>query len=216
MTSISEAYQQHRIMPSLQLHQLRVAAVAWQLVAAFTDQSFSKDNTILACLVHDMGNICKFDLAAFPSFVEPEGLTYWQTVQQEFKDQYGSDEHQATLRIVAELGIDKRVAPILSQTGFLNIMTLVQTGSWEAKVVQYSDLRVTPQGVVTLEQRLLDLQNRYQAKYPGLAQEQKRQQFAAAARNLETELIQKTGLDLSKITDQSGAVIIETLKKFVV
>ena len=77
-----EVYSEYKIMPTLQLHQLRVAAVA-RLVCDHLTHPINTRDVILACLFHDMGNIIKSNLNHFPEFCEPEGTAYWEKVKAE-------------------------------------------------------------------------------------------------------------------------------------
>ena len=56
--NIQEIYTKYKIMPSLQLHQYRVAGVAMYLCER-VKMKIDTDNIIAACLLHDMGNIIK-------------------------------------------------------------------------------------------------------------------------------------------------------------
>ena len=49
-------------MPSLQLHMYRVTAVASRIVDNWKGQNLDKKEIIIACLLHDIGNIIKFKL----------------------------------------------------------------------------------------------------------------------------------------------------------
>ncbi len=60
MKNASEIYAEYRLMPNLKQHQFRVAAVA-EIICKNLSEVVDKDNIILACLYHDMGNIIKFD-----------------------------------------------------------------------------------------------------------------------------------------------------------
>jgi 5'-deoxynucleotidase YfbR-like HD superfamily hydrolase len=86
-------------MQNLQDHQLRVAAVASIICDSF-DFLINKEKIIKVCLLHDMGNIIKFQLDYFPELNKPEGLEYWQNVQKEFIAKYGPNEHNATMKIM--------------------------------------------------------------------------------------------------------------------
>ncbi len=108
MRQVRDLYRDYKIMPSLAAHQFRVAGVAWAIMDA-TDESalpspLRRNEVISACLLHDMGNILKFDLSYFPEFLEPEGLSYWKVVKADFRAKYGMDEHAATLQIAKEIG----------------------------------------------------------------------------------------------------------------
>ena len=87
MRTITDIYTEYRIPPALQLHQFRVTGVALQIIGSI-DVAVDADSIIVACLLHDMGNIIKFNLDYFPEFLEPEGLEYWQYVQNEFIEKY--------------------------------------------------------------------------------------------------------------------------------
>jgi len=78
--NIIQVYAKYQIMPELARHQLRVAGVAQTIVQACQER-LDEDSIVTACLLHDMGNILKFDLTRFPEFLQPEGLDYWQQVQ---------------------------------------------------------------------------------------------------------------------------------------
>ena len=53
---ISEIYAEYKIMPNLQMHMYRVAAVASLIYDNF-NEPLNKEEIITACLLHDMGNI---------------------------------------------------------------------------------------------------------------------------------------------------------------
>ncbi len=60
MKNIIQIYSQYKIMPTLQQHQLRVAGVAKQICDSISEP-IDKEVVVDVCLVHDMGNIIKFD-----------------------------------------------------------------------------------------------------------------------------------------------------------
>src|SRR3989344_1397907 len=114
---IIEIYKKYKIPPNLQEHQLRVAAVALTICDNFNSE-IDKDSVIKAALLHDMGNIIKFDLSKFPEFLEPEGIEYWKRVKEEFRKKYGEDEHNATYEIAKEIGVNKFAFEIIQGYGF--------------------------------------------------------------------------------------------------
>lgn len=102
MKTIAQIYSDFRIMPNLQLHQLRVAAVAKTVCNRFTFECDTA-HVVVACLIHDMGNIIKSKLDRFPAWTEAADLKYWEQVKRNFIAQYGEDERAATLAIAREL-----------------------------------------------------------------------------------------------------------------
>ena len=67
--TILEIYEKYKIMPQLQEHQLRVASVA-KTICDHLLVPVHTDHVVSVCLLHDMGNILKFDLQKFPQFGE--------------------------------------------------------------------------------------------------------------------------------------------------
>lgn len=157
--SILDIYTDYKVMPQLQEHQLRVAAVAQQLCTPAL--RVNTDHVMTACLVHDMANIIKFDLKVFPEFLQPQGLGYWQGVRQAYIDTYGPDEHRASLKIAADLGLAGPVVDLIRMIGFPYISEVTQSGDLERKICCYADQRVAPYGVATIQQRLDEGRKRY-------------------------------------------------------
>ncbi len=181
-------------MPSLQTHMIRVAAVAELILSGKADSSskIHKEDLIAALLLHDLGNIVKFDL-------ERE-LAVWKKIQQETIAQYGSDDHEATEKMGQELGINDRVALLLSGMGFGNVHQAIDANDMELKICLYADQRVSPDGVVSIRERFSDLRKRYRGtplekRYDALQEEK--------ALVLEQEIFKGSSLHPSEINDQS-------------
>lgn len=213
--NILQIYQRYTIMPGLQLHQLRVAAVALT-VAMAVDDELSQDSIIAACLLHDMGNIIKFDLQAmaFPQFLEPEGQTYWLKVQQEYMSKYGSDEHLATMQIAREIGVSEYVLELIDAIGFGNLTPNYELKDLTKMICEYADNRVAPLGIVSLEVRLQDFENRYAHKFPSRAETLRREKAQDLARKSEQYIFSQLSIKPSAITDQALDGTITELKNF--
>jgi len=172
--TIHEVYQRYQIMPSLWDHMFRVAGVAnyigTKLLAVplletaqpFTVQDL--DDVIAAALLHDLGNIAKFDLDYFPEFLAPQGLKYWQKVQEQSWAKYGKNAHTTTLLMLDELDVSPRVKELVDAVSFNKAKKTLDSPDYARKLVAYSDMRVDPHGVVSLEDRFKDGEKRYQSK----------------------------------------------------
>lgn len=160
MRTIGDIYKQYHTMPNLQLHQIRVAAVAMQICDGF-DLPLDRERLALACLLHDMGNIVKFKLRDFPQFLDGEDVEYWEKIQMEYIEKYGTDDFDANIAIVSDIGVDKKVFDIVDAVGFHNWCSVNTDGSWEHKIASYADSRVSPFGVLSLNDRLMDANKRY-------------------------------------------------------
>jgi len=160
MPTISEIYSRYPIPQGLRQHQLRVTAVASVICDGF-NLSLDRDDVIRACLVHDMGNLIKFDLDQLPELLEPEGANYWRERKAELIAKYGPDEHAATVAIVRELGVSKKIISYIDLIGFKNTIKAVESTDFEGKICHYADHRSTPHGVESLAERLADGDRRY-------------------------------------------------------
>lgn len=208
MRTPREIYAQYKIMPNLQAHQLRVAAVA-TLICGHLKEPINERDVVLECLFHDMGNIVKFDLSYFPEFVQPEGQAYWEAVKADFLQKYGREQHAANAAIAHELGLPPGVIEMMRASGFSHIRGVAKTGPLDLKVCQYADLRVSPRGVVSLEERLRDFGLRY-AQKGGAANEGMRH----ASRELERQIFAGATIRPEDITDASVAPLIEELWEY--
>lgn len=218
---ITEIYSQYKIMPNLQLHQLRVAAVATQIAMAAGEEINATDLESIkaATLLHDMGNIIKFKLGLFPESLEPEGLEYWEGVKQEFIEKYGGDEHVATQEIAAEIGISERAMQLLNSIGFSKAPENINSNDLAVLIVCYADHRVSPDGVTSLDERMEGGQARFKIN-KNLSDEDREKYLAdfnrmsEAMRGIEDKIFARVQLEPSQVTNASTASIIEELKSF--
>ncbi len=159
---ISEIYHNYKIPPQLQLHQLQVAGVAKIILENLDEKlEIDSDTVITACLIHDMGNIIKFDLSLYPEHLEPEGLDFWLDVQKEFIKKYGEDEHRATFKIAQEIGVPEQVLHIIANLGFSNALNIIASDNLELKIATYADQRVNFGEIVDMRQRHIKSRERY-------------------------------------------------------
>lgn len=212
MRTPREIYAEYKIMPNLQLHQLRVAAVG-KRIAESAPYALDEKSIILAGLFHDMGNIIKSDFSVFPEFCEPEGVAHWESVKAEFIQKYGPKTHRANIMIAQELKLPQRVIDIIDAVGFSNIKNVSDTDSWEKKVVEYADCRVGPKGVLSLEERHEEAHIRYMTRMPENEKytEYEYEQLITSAAEIETQLFVMSTITSAEITDEVITSIIEQL-----
>lgn len=213
--TIQEIYTKYKIMPSLQLHMLRVAGVASVICEHFGGE-VERENVVRTCLLHDMGNIIKFNLNFRPGDLEPEGFEYWNGVKDEFMRKYGNDETMATHKIVEELGVGSRVLEILGFTGFAMAEKCLSTDDFTAKIVEYSDERVAPNGVVAMLDRLYEGRSRFLANKNYQSSPEVFDKLVATLKLLEKEIFEKCDIGPNEITNEVVNAYIENLRKFVV
>lgn len=208
MRTARAIYGEYKTMPGLQLHQLRVAAVG-KFICGHLNKPVRTEDVVIACLFHDMGNILKFNLSAFPEFTAPEGIEYWESVKEEYREKYGTEQHSATEKIARELGLSQAILVILGATGFSRIAEVAASGSMETKIVQYADMRVGPFGILPFKERLDDLSRRYAAKKDRLYEEAER-----GCEDIEQQIFAVADITPEDITDAVAAPLIEELWEY--
>lgn len=200
-------------MPSLQLHMFRVAGVA-SVICDTIKLTVDRHSIVSACLLHDMGNIIKFKLDLFPKFLKPEGMSYWQQVQNEYFEKYGHDEHHATIEIAKEIGVSEKIMELLNSVGFSQADKNFESDNFDKKIAAYSDMRVEPHGVVSLEARLDDGHKRFKIHRPGFDNEEMFAEMAEFLRKIEKQIFEKTSIKPEEITDEKVNTYIEGLKNY--
>lgn len=213
---ILEIYKQYKIMPQLQEHQLKVAGAA-KIILDRLSIVLDQRPVIVACLLHDMGNIIKFDLSLtdklFPGRFVKQELDFWQKVKDEYIAKYGSDEHRAALKIAREAGASERVIELIDCIGFQNGRTNAQTEDFGKKLCAYSDMRVGPGGVVSLQQRFADLRVRYENKHRLMGGDEKlRLEFEQGLREIEKQIFTQCKIKPEDITEEKVGEEFENLK----
>ncbi len=199
-------------MPSLQLHQLRVASVA-KIICENFKQSVDSNNVVLACLFHDMGNIIKSDLSRFPDFLEPKGLEYWQSVKDEFSKKYGTEEHIATIKIAQEINLPAKAFEYLQRIGFSQVSLNENDPNPGFKICSYSDMRVGPYGILGMEERIAEGRKRYEARKHAISEDTFIPR-AQSLRNIEKSIFAEATIKREEINDQKIKEIIESLRVF--
>jgi hypothetical protein len=214
MRTVQQIYDEHRIMRNLQLHQLRVGAVA-RLITAHFKVELDSLSVVTAALFHDMGNIVKFDLGVFPESLEPEGRHYWEEVKREFIAKYGAESHAANLAIARELGLSETVCMLIDSVSFSKLPETLEKGSAEQQIVEYCDTRVGPYGILSIRERFLDGAERYAYRYPDREAALKRyEEFTKIDEEIERRIFSRCDISPSDITDLAIAPIVEELKHF--
>ncbi|MSU73641.1 HD domain-containing protein [Candidatus Kaiserbacteria bacterium] len=227
MRNPREIYAAYTIMPSLQMHQLRVAAVGKLICEDFSSKGGSASggkkpvnerDIILACLFHDMGNILKFDLTKFPEFTAPEGVEYWESVKAECGEKYGTNQHVATEKIAREIGLSESVIAYMKAVDFTKLDETLKEGIMETLICEYADMRVAPHGIVGMEQRLRDGRERYLVH--GTAKEwmadsaERFETLVEAARGIEKIVLGDASIVPEDINDAAAAPLIEELWEY--
>lgn len=209
---IQKIYDKYKIMPQLQLHMLRVTGVATLIVENFR-QDIDKNVIITVCLLHDIGNIVKFNLKKFPENLKPYGYEYWKNVQNEFIDKYGKSDYEATYGILKELNIPKKLFGHINTMEFRKAPeNAKRKDSFEIKITQYSDMRVAPYGVANMEERLNEVQRRFMRNH-GIS-DREFNKYRDGVQTIENQIFNNTNISPEDITDGKVARLIPELRNY--
>lgn len=201
-------------MPQLQMHQLRVASVA-SIICDSISIDIDKSLVIKTCLVHDMGNVIKFNLDQTKSVfgLSDEEVSDVKVIKEEFIEKYGEDEHEATIKIIEELGLSEKVKYLAGENRFSYMCKHNKEGDLTQKLIHYADGRVGPHGVLSYDERMDDANKRYK-DHKLSVEEQERDRLVNCGRDIEKYIFSHSNIKPEDINDESVAPIIENLKNF--
>ena len=214
ISSIGSIYKRFFIPTVLELHMMRVAAVGTLICNNWTGSEIRKNNIIAVLLIHDLGNIVKFDLDSRDKrklFLEEKDLDYWRKIKAEVMTKYGSEEHEATSNMARELGIDKDMQELLDGMSRYegDRKGMSNEEYTEVCICAYADLRVAPFGVVSASERVQDLIYRY----TGRSNEAVFKELLETSPKLENYIFKHVSITPGKITEESTAPIVAKFRK---
>lgn len=212
--NIANVYEKYKIPPVLQQHMYRVAAVA-SLICDNWIGEIDKDTVIQTALIHDMGNIVKFNMSFMPEAFEPEGVAYWTGVKEEVIGKYGSEEHEVTQKIIEEMEIPERIVEVVEALGFAKAKETFETKDFRVKVCLYSDQRVMPLGVATLEKRMKEGYKRFLGRKNWPQSEiDKFAVLAGYLRKIEAQIFEQCRIKPEDITEESVKALVMDFANF--
>lgn len=172
-----------------------VARVSLFIMKFWKGSEIDQHLLLKAALLHDLGNIVKFDFDRYPQYLgkEQKNIAHWKEKQQEMIKKYGTDDHQVTLTILKELKVDPSVVDLIGKKSFHNTIAIRDSKDWELKMLLYADLRVGPKGIMPLKERLEEAVSRL-AKYQG------HPELLEAAYQIEGQIQEDTEVPLEKLT----------------
>lgn len=198
-------------MPNLQEHMLRVAGVA-KIISDNYLKTLNKELLLSSALIHDLGNMTKIKIDAFPEFAQPEGVDYWSKVLTEFKEKYGNDDYSATYTILKELNVPQDVYNLVSSLEFVKASQTAKSNNLELKICLYSDARVTPYGVASLQKRLSEVKDRY-IRNKGVSEE-KYNEISQSLYDIEKQIFANCRINPEDISEEKVKLLFNGLTNF--
>ena len=213
---ISEVYEKYKIMPQLQLHMLRVAGVANMICDSF-DLEIDSGLITQACLLHDIGNVVKFDFNSvlFPdAWFAPKGKSYWENIQKEFGDRYGKDDHNVSIQIIKEIKAKNRILNLVDSMGFSNSVNVFKSNDYQVKILAYSDQRVSPNGIVSMSARHKEAKKRYASRIKSKYTPKQFLDLVNKYKEIEKQIFTHCSIKPNDITEKKVLPLIEKLKNY--
>ncbi len=209
--NITGIYKKFRIPPNLQEHMIRVYRIICFIEKHWIGEEIDWKLVKKIALLHDMGNIIKFNLDAHPEFLgsEEPNVEYWKKVREEVIKKYGLDEEEATRKMLQEVGVDEKAIQIISDKAFGNSVGVKDSKDWQLKLLYYADLRTLPLGIGTLEERLSDVRGRM----PKYTSRPDFEDLVSACRDIEKQIQKNLDILTSEITDKTAKIDEDTLTK---
>lgn len=118
-----EVYKQFGTPTNLQWHMLSVTSLICEVRDHWTGEKIDWNDLITAGLLHDLGNVIKFNLDRFPNLLGDElpRIDFWRQEQARLIEKYGNDDHEATGKMLDELGVEARIKDIIQTKSFSNV-----------------------------------------------------------------------------------------------
>lgn len=155
-----------------------------------------------------------FNSSTFPdTWFSPQGKEYWKDVKFDFIQKYGDDDHEVTNVIVKEIGVNHDVSELITGYGFNLAEEVYKSEILSRKICVYSDMRVSPSGIVSLVLRQKEAKIRYvttQQKYTS-------HEFDKIVNlwvSIEYQIFSHCKIKPEDVTEEKAIPIIEELKNF--
>jgi hypothetical protein len=204
--TVNEIYIKYRTPSNLQQHMLRVAALATVIVSNWKGKAIAEEDIINTLLFHDIAKPVTFDITNQARFVSsPEELARLEQDIRYLTDNFGSEEHQAAIKIFQDLGLNENCQRLIDNLEWHYTDDLMQAGDIESLLTIYCDMRIGPKGVLLIEQRLSELH----ARNP-IEDFEKRLE---SAKKLENLILENTSIKLEEINDEQIGPIVGVLSQ---
>jgi hypothetical protein len=158
--NIKQIYEKYLIPENLQEHMLRVAALLQVIWENWQGKEIHQEELVLAGTLHDLANIIKFNFDT-PLFDTPvEVLAKQKQIQTHIIEKYGRDIHGATMAIAKETGANQLVLDLIENMEWELAAGFRAKGEVEKILPIYADMRIGPNGILPILERLNNLQDR--------------------------------------------------------
>jgi len=206
---VNKIYQKYLIPINLQEHMLRVTAVGDIICEHVKTVKVDRNLIIKTLLLHDMGNIIKYDFSRTELLAEEDKqrVKELKKNREEFIEKYGNDSDKATLAIMEELNLDKKIITLCENSHGEHSDQFTDSDDWERKIAYYCDMRIGLFGVKDLKSRFENLMKR------NPNEKQKLKLYFQRCLKIEKQIQKVVNIDLQSINDEMIDKTMEDLKR---
>jgi len=171
---------------------LRTAALANIIIRKWVGVNVDKDSIIKTCAIHDIAKPMNFDLVKQAQFgMSEKDIGKLKQLQKKLKTKYGDDEHRASALIAKDLGCNSNVIKFVNNLEWEYLPRLFKANDLDSLISIYCDMRIGPEGILTLQERLEELKKRTG-----------RTNYQENGARLETLITENVTLDLNQISNE--------------
>ncbi len=186
---------------------LRVAGLGSILIKHWRGQKIDGPAVVTTLIFHDIAKPLTFDINKQAKFVtSPEALESLRGDMNWLKENFGEDEHRALNLIFDQIGLSQNAKRILDNLEWIYSDRLLTEKDDESLLAIYADMRIGPQGILSIDQRMHELNARSPI-------EDFDNRLVSASR-LESFVVDNVDLDLSLVTDNQIEAEIVNLSSY--
>ena len=139
----------------------RVASLAEIITNNWTGAAINSQAIIQACLIHDIAKPLHFDLTQQAQFGMTEAeVKELASLQKRLITNYSPIEHEAVVKICKEVGCSVEAVKLVDNLEWENVSKLLISNDLESLIPIYCDMRIFPDGIMPLQERLDELKTR--------------------------------------------------------
>jgi len=203
---IHSIYERYAIPTNVQRHMFCVAGVAKQ-ICENCNEKIDFTDLIATCLIHDLGNIIKMNFTNNDKIIlldkeDIQKLDYFKKKQEEFWKKYGKNDNLANELIAKELGVNDEIIYLLENKAIEHKPIDFWKDDLPLIILAYADCRVSPHGVVSMQERIDEYTQRNEF-YKDKEKMENTKKFEEFSKLMESELFSKLKIKPQDINQES-------------
>ncbi len=138
--------------------------------------------------------------------MSPGEIDHLATLQTYLRTHFDPIEHNAVVKICQEIGCGAKTVELVNNLEWEYTSRLLNENNFESLIPIYCDMRIAPNGIQPLLDRMNELKNRDHDS-------NRMDDLAVAGQKLEQELQEKVSIDLNKVTNEQINQRVELMRQ---